>query len=424
MLLFDESQTAIDSESTAKDNKVDSLKHIVDDAAQKMAADQPKATERPNVSEPLNDHPNVQGEGPVLQHDQDSSFQGENLPSQSSSSTESPNEGEDTHPDSEQASSFEGENTNIWTMGQSSGNNWSKACILPQDTQKSNVAESEYVPPKHKSAPPSESESESSDDEASGRGDTPLRSPTLEIPVHSLPPSLPPVTIPLSIPPIFPIPTSQPSTTIPIPTPIFTDTTTTTTTIGAHSKAPTSPVTTEPPLTTKPPITTKPLSPTPSTDTTAVLGGEDLEFDSTYFSPYRVQSDEDIDEPVTKRHLKAVNDKLDQLLSSSSSGTYSDVALKALFSFIVQEHRASHTNAAKAIDASISQYQKASLAVETSTKECKEATAKVDKLVSEAILFLDSLQAATQKNSQTVNASVDNLQRSLQAERSKLESAR
>ncbi|XP_023750879.1 endochitinase A-like [Lactuca sativa] len=296
--------------------------------------------------------------------------------------------------------------------------------------QSSSDSDSEYVPPKHKSAPPSEYDSDSSDDEASGRGDTPSRSPAPEIPVRSLPPSPPPVTIPISIPPIFPIPTSQPSTTIPSPIPIFTDTTTTTTNIGAHSTAPTPPITIEPPVTTeplvttKPPITPKPLSPTPSTDTTPVLGGEDLEFDSTYFSPYRVQSDEDDDEPVTKRRLKAVNDKLDQLLSSSSSGAYSDAALKALFSFVVQEHNASLTAAVKAIDASTSQCQKASLAVEASTKECKEATAKVNKLISEAHLFLDSFQAATQKNSQTVNASIDNLQRSLQAELSNLEVAR
>ncbi|CAI9298485.1 unnamed protein product [Lactuca saligna] len=164
--------------------------------------------------------------------------------------------------------------------------------------QSSTDSESEYVPPKHKSVPPSESKSKSSDDEASSR--------------------------------------------------------------GAHSKAPTPPVTTEPPLTTEPPVTTKPLSLTPSTDT-IVLGIEDLEFDSTYFNPYRVQSDEDGDEPVTKRHLNAVNDKLDQLLSSSSSGIYSDAALKALWQL--------------------------------------------------------------RKISQTVNASVDNLQRSLQAERSKLEYA-
>ncbi|XP_023766459.1 uncharacterized protein LOC111914989 [Lactuca sativa] len=267
--------------------------------------------------------------------------------------------------------------------------------------QSTSDSDSEYVPPKHKNAPPSESESESSNEEASSRGDTPPRSPTQEIPVRSNPPSPSLVTIPVSIPPIFPIPTTQPFTTIPIPTPIFTDTTTTT---GAHFTAPNPPVT-EPPVTTDPLATSKPLSPTQSTETTPILGGEDLEFVSTY---YRVQSDDDNDELVTKRHLKAVNEKLDQLLLSSSSDAYSEVVLKALFSSIVTKHSATLSAAAKPIKASTSQCQQASLAVDASTKECKEATAK----------------AAAAKSAQTVNASVENLQRSLQSERSNLAAAR
>ncbi|XP_023736973.1 uncharacterized protein LOC111884909 [Lactuca sativa] len=201
--------------------------------------------------------------------------------------------------------------------------------------QSSSDSDSEYVPPKQKNAPPSESESESSDEEASGRGDTLPRSPTPEIPVRSSPLSPPPVTIPVSILPISPITTSQPFTTIPIPTPIFRDTTTTTTT--------TKPVFTIP----NPPITEPP-------------------------------SDDDDDEPVTKRHLKAVNDKLDQPLSSSSSGAYSKAALKALFSSVVAEHSATLSAAAK---------------------------------------------ATTAKNAEIVNTSIENLQRSLQSERSSLEAA-
>ncbi|CAH1421904.1 unnamed protein product [Lactuca virosa] len=54
--------------------------------------------------------------------------------------------------------------------------------------QSSSDSDSEYVPPKHTSAPPSESESESSDEEASGRGNTPPRSPTPEIPVPGVQP--------------------------------------------------------------------------------------------------------------------------------------------------------------------------------------------------------------------------------------------
>ena len=49
MFLFDEPEKAIDSESKAEDNKVDSLKQIIDDAAQKMDADQPKGLTQANL---------------------------------------------------------------------------------------------------------------------------------------------------------------------------------------------------------------------------------------------------------------------------------------------------------------------------------------------------------------------------------------
>nr|KAJ0211076.1 hypothetical protein LSAT_V11C400192240 [Lactuca sativa] len=262
----------------------------------------------------------------------------------------------------------------------------------------------------------SDSKNESSGEEASGRGYTHPRSPTPEIPVRTLPPLPPPVTIPASIPPIYQTTTSQHFTSKPIPTPIFTDTTSTTTT---------KPTFTIPnPPTNEPPTTSKPLSPTPSTETTPILGGEDLEFDSTYFSPYRVQSEDDDDEPIIKRHLKAVNDKLNQLLSSSSSGAYSDVALKALFLSFVAEHLASLSTTAKAIEASTSQCQQASRVVDASTKECKDATAKVDKLVSHAHIFLDYLQAVAAKNAVAVTSSVETLQQTLQSECSKVEAAR
>nr|KAJ0212218.1 hypothetical protein LSAT_V11C400205170 [Lactuca sativa] len=211
----------------------------------------------------------------------------------------------------------------------------------------------------------------------------------------------------------------------PLPSSDTTSTTTTKPTFTIPKPPITEPTfTTEPPLTTEPPPSSKPLSPTPSTETTPILGGEDVEFDSTYFSPYRVQSKDDDDEPITKRHLKAVNEKLDQLLSSSSSGAYSDAALKSLFSSVVAKHSASLTAAAKAIEASTSQCQQASQVVDASTKECKQATAKVDKLVSQTHIFLDSLQVATAKNAATVNSSVEILQQTLQSECSKVEAAR
>ncbi|CAI9271195.1 unnamed protein product [Lactuca saligna] len=62
-------------------------------------------------------------------------------------------------------------------------------------------SDSKYVPPGNKPTTPTESESKSSDEEASFRGDTPPRSPTLEVHVRSPVPSSPHVTIPISLPP-------------------------------------------------------------------------------------------------------------------------------------------------------------------------------------------------------------------------------
>ncbi|XP_052625929.1 uncharacterized protein LOC128132951 [Lactuca sativa] len=94
MLLFNQPEKAIDSKSKAEDNRVDSLKQIIDDVPQKMAVEQPK------------------GEGSSPPNNQVSSFQGQNPSSQSSSSTESQNEGEGSDLEIELVSSFEGENTN------------------------------------------------------------------------------------------------------------------------------------------------------------------------------------------------------------------------------------------------------------------------------------------------------------------------
>ncbi|XP_052626744.1 uncharacterized protein LOC128133385 [Lactuca sativa] len=211
--------------------------------------------------------------------------------------------------------------------------------------QSSSSSDSEYVPPRQKNTPSSDYENESSDEEVSGRDTT---STTTTKPTFTIP--NPPLTEPT--------------------------------------------FTTKPPPTTEPPTTSKPLSPTPSTETTPILGAEDLEFDSTYFSPYRVQSEDDDDEPITKRHLQAVNNKLDQMLSSSSSGAYLDATLKALFSSVVVEHSASLTAAAKAIEASTSQCHQASRAV------------------------------AAAKNAATVTSSIETLQQTLQSECSKVEAAR
>ena len=63
MLLSDEPEKAIHSESEAADNKVDHLKKIINDVIKKMAVDQPQADEQSNSSEPPRDSSYAREEG-------------------------------------------------------------------------------------------------------------------------------------------------------------------------------------------------------------------------------------------------------------------------------------------------------------------------------------------------------------------------
>ena len=110
MLLFDEPEKAIHSESQCSENNVDSLNKIIDDAVKKMADEQPITTEQPDTSEPPKDSSHIQGKGSSFLDNQDSPFQGES-PS-SSIPTESQVQRENYEPEAKEVSSFEGENSN------------------------------------------------------------------------------------------------------------------------------------------------------------------------------------------------------------------------------------------------------------------------------------------------------------------------
>lgn len=67
---------------------------------------------------------------------------------------------------------------------------------------------------------------------------------------------------------------------------------------------------------------------------------------------------------------------------------------------------------------------KAIVAVEASTTSCKQATENVKKQISDATVFMESLQAATQTNADIINATVKKLETSLQAEKEHFETVR
>ncbi|KAL7586245.1 hypothetical protein Lser_V15G38227 [Lactuca serriola] len=159
------------------------------------------------------------------------------------------------------------------------------------------------------------------------------------------------------------------------------------------------------------PVISKSISPSPSSNSFPVLGGEELEFESYYYSPYRVQIEDDDDAPLTKRNLRDLNEKLDKLLASSSSSstsTYSDTVVRALIETTLKQH-----------DESI---QKAPKVVYASFLSCKKTSEDVATLISDAKLLLESLKKAAESNTNKVNTAIESLSNSLQAEKDKFDS--
>ncbi|KAL7618093.1 hypothetical protein Lser_V15G04599 [Lactuca serriola] len=122
-----------------------------------------------------------------------------------------------------------------------------------------------------------------------------------------------------------------------------------------------------------------------------------MTFDSVYFSPFQVQSDEEDDAPVTKKHLKELNEKVDLLLASSSN-QQSSLSEAALQKIVDAFSRAQHDSVASA-----------TAAIDASTKACEAATAKVDKLFSDASSLLKSLQESVDYTKTTLEPIVQQL---------------
>ncbi|CAI9299727.1 unnamed protein product [Lactuca saligna] len=108
---------------------------------------------------------------------------------------------------------------------------------------------------------------------------------------------------------------------------------------------------------------------------------------------------------IRQGQLKSIKKKLDSLLEStkaSYSDSYSQEAVKALIKTTLKEHA---TN-----------LEKENKAVEYSAVTCKEATKKVDKLISDARSFMRTFQSSNEINTTKVNAVISNLSSSLKTE--------
>ncbi|CAI9264897.1 unnamed protein product [Lactuca saligna] len=233
----------------------------------------------------------------------------------------------------------------------------------------------------------SSSERECSQYEGSLRGDSPPPYPQQEVPLKESVPTPPPspthTTIPVTITPCPPpvtkksIPiTSQPppiTSTPPTSTtqtlPVYTDTTTTTT-------------------------TSEPLVNVNASDADH-LGGDGLDFDTFHYSLFSILDDSDDDAPLTQRHLKELNTKLDTLLASATASTsdaYSEATVKSMLDTFSKEHA---TN-----------LEKENKAVEDSTLLNQQVTEKVVKLIFETKVFMTDLNTTAEGNIMKANEAI------------------
>ncbi|KAL7594507.1 hypothetical protein Lser_V15G29088 [Lactuca serriola] len=121
-------------------------------------------------------------------------------------------------------------------------------------------------------------------------------------------------------------------------------------------------------------------------------------------SPYQVQSDDDDDAPVTKKHLKELHDKIDSLIASSSASqsTISEATIQKIVDAFSKAHQVSLDSATAAIDAS--------------TKACEAATEKVKKLFTDASSLLQSLQETAEATKTKLEPIVNQLATSIASE--------
>ncbi|KAL7598003.1 hypothetical protein Lser_V15G22322 [Lactuca serriola] len=161
----------------------------------------------------------------------------------------------------------------------------------------------------------------------------------------------------------------------------------------------------EPTHTTEPPVSPPPSSPAhASEEEEPLLGGENMTFDSVYYSPFQVQSDDNDDSPVTKRHLQELHDKIDSLIASSSTSqsSISEAAIQKIVDAFSKAQQASLDSATATIDAS--------------TKACQAATEKVDKLFTDASSLLKSLQESAEATKTTLEPIINQLATSVASE--------
>ncbi|CAI9262244.1 unnamed protein product [Lactuca saligna] len=99
-------------------------------------------------------------------------------------------------------------------------------------------------------------------------------------------------------------------------------------------------------------FTTPPTS-QPQDDPDIPLGADGLDFDTFHYSLFSVQGESDDDAPVTQRHIRALFNKLESLIASSTATSiqaYYEAAVKGMLNTLKKEHAINLEKANKSVE--------------------------------------------------------------------------
>ncbi|CAI9293042.1 unnamed protein product [Lactuca saligna] len=145
-------------------------------------------------------------------------------------------------------------------------------------------------------------------------------------------------------------------------------------------------------------------------DPDTIYGDDNDDFTGFTYSPSNIRTEIDDKAPVTRGQLKTINEKLDSLLQASkasSSDEYSQATMMSLLQTLTKEHSAN--------------LEKTNKAVDTSTSVCNTTTEKVNKLITDALLFIEKFQTSFEFNTTKANEVIYGLGSTLKTEKVKLE---
>nr|KAJ0215179.1 hypothetical protein LSAT_V11C300140950 [Lactuca sativa] len=217
-------------------------------------------------------------------------------------------------------------------------------------------------------------------------------SPNREVtpPLNDFVPSPPPspkttTSLPITIAPWPPQVSSSPPTTIPISIPIFTDLTippkTSVATVSSvnvsDTRATSSGFSTH---------VSPPISPIRTDDPNMIFGEDDDDLGRFTYSPFQIRTQRKDEATMSQGQLRSLHEKIDQLLLASKASSSKSESQK--------ENVANATTMSKAVS--------------DSAEVCKPTTEKVDKLISDAIEFMEDYKNAYNSNT-VINQAIHNV---------------